>query len=64
MTLRSLIFAIVRIRNYADDLNRRVSVEAQMLSAAEGKRPMPDAAQLREWATKLGVPDWLRRKTK
>lgn len=35
-------------------LTRRVGVEQDMLDAARGKRPMPDAQELRAWALKLG----------
>lgn len=39
-----------------DWLNRRAEVEQELFDAANGKRPMPDAAQLRTWALRLGVP--------
>lgn len=57
---RAWVFATIRIRNYADDLNRRAAVEQEMLDAAAGRSPMPDAAKLRDWAACLGVPDWMR----
>lgn len=38
-------------------LNRRAEVEDEMLKAARGVMPMPDAAQLRAWANRLGAPD-------
>ncbi len=37
-------------------LNRRVTIEQRMFDAAAGKRPMPDAAELRAWAIELGTP--------
>jgi hypothetical protein len=37
-------------------LNRRVAVEQLMFDAARGKRPMPTAQELREWALRLGTP--------
>ena len=37
-------------------LNRRVTIEQRMFDAASGKRPMPDAAELRAWAIELGTP--------
>lgn len=39
-----------------DLLNRRAEVEDKLLRAARGIDPMPDAAVLRAWATRLGVP--------
>jgi hypothetical protein len=45
--------------------NRRVAIEQLMYDASRGKRPMPDAKELREWALKLGTPhDWNADKTK
>lgn len=41
-------------------LNRRATVEQLMFDAAHGKRPLPGPQELREWATKLGVPAELR----
>lgn len=38
-------------------LNRRVSVEQELFDMAAGKKPMPDAAKLRELANKLGKPN-------
>lgn len=35
-------------------LHRRVGVEQLMLDAANGKRAIPDASELRAWALKLG----------
>lgn len=43
------------VTKWAESLNRRVTVEQWMFDAASGKRPMPTAEQLREWAMKLGV---------
>ena len=40
----------------AASLNRRVIVEQLMFDSAKGKRPMPTADELREWALKLGTP--------
>lgn len=37
-------------------LNRRVAVEQELFDMAAGKKPMPDAAKLRELAMKLGDP--------
>lgn len=37
-------------------LNRRVTIEQRMFDAAAGKRQMPDAAELRDWAIELGTP--------
>lgn len=44
------------IRHHGDSLNRRVKVENYLLSAAAGKRPLPDAQKCRELAYQLGVP--------
>lgn len=41
---------------WAAALNRRATVEQWMFDAANGKRPMPDASELRQWALKLGTP--------
>jgi Lar family restriction alleviation protein len=50
-------------REYELSLNRRVKVESEMLECVSGKRPMPDADKLREWAATLGVPaEWLARR--
>lgn len=38
-------------------LNRRATVEQWMFDAASGKRAMPTADELRQWALKLGTPD-------
>lgn len=35
-------------------LSKRVEVEQMMFDAARGKRPMPGAQELREWALRLG----------
>jgi hypothetical protein len=37
-------------------LNQRAEVEQLMFDAARGKRPMPDAKELRAWALRLGTP--------
>jgi DNA repair exonuclease SbcCD ATPase subunit len=37
-------------------LNRRVTIEQRMFDAAAGKRPMPTAEELRQWAIELGTP--------
>lgn len=42
--------------SWASSINRRVAVEQLMLDAAGGKRAMPDAAELRAWALRLGTP--------
>lgn len=42
---------------WAAALNRRAQVEQLMFDAASGKRAMPTATELREWALKLGTPD-------
>jgi len=39
-----------------DLLNRRAEVEEKLLRAARGADPMPDAATLKAWAARLGVP--------
>lgn len=41
---------------WAAALNRRATVEQWMFDAANGKRPLPDALELRQWALKLGTP--------
>jgi hypothetical protein len=38
-------------------LNRRATIEQLMFDAANGKCPMPDSAELRAWALKLGTPE-------
>ncbi|NDZ11541.1 hypothetical protein C7T35_01170 [Variovorax sp. WS11] len=37
-------------------INRSVYVEQELFNMAAGKKPMPDAAKLRELANKLGIP--------
>lgn len=37
-------------------LNRRAEIEQALLDAAAGKTPLPDAAQCRAWALRLGQP--------
>jgi hypothetical protein len=37
-------------------LNRRVTIEQRMFDAAAGKRAMPTAEELRQWAIELGTP--------
>jgi hypothetical protein len=37
-------------------LNRRVTIEQRMFDAAAGKRAMPTAEELRQWAMELGTP--------
>lgn len=44
------------VRDSGAELNRRVAVEQILLDCATGKRPLPDAAQCRELALRLGVP--------
>jgi len=39
----------------AASLNRRADIEKLMFDAARGKRPMPLAEELREWAIRLGT---------
>ncbi len=41
---------------WAAALNRRAEVEQTLLDAAAGKTPLPDAAQCRAWALRLGQP--------
>lgn len=41
---------------YRKALNRRVTVEDEMLECVKGKRPMPDKEKLMDWRTKLGTP--------
>lgn len=42
-----------------DWLNRRAAVEQELLDVANGKKDLPDRAQCRAWAMRLGVPtDW------
>lgn len=38
-------------------LNRRATVEQWMFDAVSGRRPLPNADELREWALKLGTTD-------
>lgn len=45
------------MRAYEVSLNRRAEVEQDLFNVANGKRPLPDAEQCRQWATRLGVPD-------
>lgn len=49
------------MRDYEKSLNRRVTVEKDLLDIANGKLPLPtDREQFRKWASKLGVPvEWL-----
>lgn len=42
---------------WAEDINRRATVEQWMFDAARGKRSMPTPEELREWALKLGTRD-------
>lgn len=42
---------------WAAALNRRATVEQWMFDAANGKRPLPDASELRQWALKLGTSE-------
>ena len=42
------------------ELNARAKVETEIWECAGGKRPMPDAEQLREWALRLGMPEGFR----
>ncbi len=45
--------------HYAEELNRRVEVEAALFEAATGRRALPDAAECRRMAIRLGVPSWV-----
>ena len=45
-----------RIMKAVDTYHGRVSIEQRLFDAAAGKRPMPDAAELRAWAVELGTP--------
>lgn len=49
-------------RSTGDDLNRRVDVERVLLNAAAGRRPLPDAAECRRLAYKLGIPSEFNRR--
>ena len=44
------------MRQCEKGLAERAKVEDEMLRAARGAAPMPDAAKLRLWAQRLGVP--------
>ena len=57
-TVRRWLYALRNLRNYGQELNRRAAVEQQLWNVYHGKRPLPDAEQCREWAVKLGVPEW------
>lgn len=54
-------YRLASIRDREDALNRRAAVEARLLDAASGKRPLPDRKECQELAFKLGVPSWARR---
>ncbi|MDT3735528.1 MAG: hypothetical protein ROZ00_04835 [Denitratisoma sp.] len=44
---------------YERSLNERAKVEQELIDCANGKRPLPDACQCRDWARRLGVPaEW------
>lgn len=61
-TLTRLRYRWHLVRHSATELNRRVTVEQQLLDAATGKRTLPDAAECRRLALQLGVPaDFNRR---
>lgn len=51
------------LRHAGRMLNRRVEVEQELFDCAHGKRPLPDAAQCRQWALRLGTPDTLQSTT-
>jgi hypothetical protein len=48
------------MRRYEQGLAARAKVEDELLRAARGADSMPDAAKLREWAQRLGVPETRR----
>jgi len=43
--------------DYAEELNRRVEVEAELLAVAKSKSPLPTREQCLKWALRLGCPD-------
>jgi hypothetical protein len=45
------------VPKWTRSLSRRAAVEQLMFDAANGKRPMPAADELRQWALKLGTPE-------
>lgn len=61
---RQLLWRVRNLHNGYHELNRRAKVEAEMFECAAGKAPMPDAAKLREWAIRLGVPEGFKKEGK
>jgi hypothetical protein len=60
--LRRLLYRWIWIHGYERSLAERAKVEDELLRAARGADPMPDAAKLREWSQRLGVPaEWRTR---
>ncbi len=57
IALRRWKYRVLRFRDYGRDLNRRAKVEQELLDCARGTKPLPDRAQCREWAARLGVPN-------
>ena len=44
------------MRAASASLNRRAEVEQELFDCTNGSRPLPDAAQCRAWAHRLGNP--------
>jgi len=61
-TIRRLIWRFHNLKDGYHELNRRAKVESELFECATGKRPMPDKAQLKEWAMRLGVPESFQRR--
>ncbi len=60
---RRWVRRVRNVRDFARELDRRGRVEQELFAAATGARPLPDAAQCRAWAIRLGTPDDLRQST-
>jgi len=48
------------IEQFCKSLTARVKVENEIANILAGQLPMPDAAKLKEWAVRLGVPEETR----
>ena len=58
--LRRIKFTLLNFRYYPKELNRRAAVEQELWDCYRGKNPLPDKAQCRDWALRLGIPDCWR----
>ena len=59
-TIRQWYRLLRLLPNYAKDLNRRATVEQQILDCIGGLAPMPDKEKLQEWVVELGIPEEFR----